>query len=349
MRHPDPTGGASSPPAGRPLHARSAAPTRALYRAVVPLLIVGIAGCREMNTIAGPARLPSRPSLMVAIDSNEATWDYFAATETISRDAGQNSAGMTNATTQTVYSIQRTLGSNNVWSTSNSYNALPAMDDSGTPAPSRVNVAQLSTDDAGNSLSITAGDGSASSPIPDLTQTYSIEPPPPGRNPMPLFPNPPAGWTGARVGAGVGMSSALRSGDLVPRNASMSTLARGVRQDPRAWLANFVVTNKNRVVRAAARQRYFGVKTGVVGALDRYVAHHDSVTIEDLVDPNIGAAVERNLVVNGRLRVHMTRSYADVGDGRFVLASVEFDVAQGNSGHPRITKVSFDNVTIERR
>lgn len=280
--------------------------------------------------------------MRVVVDSNEDSWNYFAATETITRPSTANSAGLTSAATQTVLSIERTLGANNSWSTSNAYDPPSPIDAQLTAAPPQFSIAQLHADDSGTLLTATASDGANVAPAPDLVTTYGVEPPPPGISPLQGFPAPPPGWQGVK---GLQAPPTLRALRLPAVRSSVDRSQR----DPRAWLGNIVVTVRSRAQMATARAKRFGPRIGMVGSYERYLLQHDSLTIEELVDPTIGALVEHNVSIAGRLLAHTTHSYVSLGDGRYVLAGVRMEVAQGAGRPNRTIEVRLDNIDIERR
>lgn len=127
--------------------------------------------------------------------------------------------------------------------------------------------------------------------------------------------------------------------------------SRGHRVDPRAWLANVVITPKNRIALAAARLKQLGTSLGKVGKLDRFVHNGQrNTTLEELIDPVIGAAVERNVAVNGKLMFHMTRSFADAGNGRYVLMKMHIESRRaGSTTAPTVTDISYNNIHVETR
>lgn len=207
--------------------------------------------------------------------------------------------------------------------------------------PSTIDVAQMSTDNA-SYLTVIGRDGTTVTMPADMTTQYPVLSPPPGQNPIPAFPAAPPGAPQPERLTPLGLIGPTAN-RLPPAHG------RAMSADPRAWIANILVTPKNRSTLAAARTRFLGTPVERVGKLDRYVHERNGTTVEELVDPTIGATVERNIARNGKLLVHLTRSYADAGGGRYILHQIRIETASVNPAQPRATEITLDNVHLETR
>lgn len=309
-------------------------------------LLMLLSACAGDSNPVSPTNRPrpGAPSAMIAIDTTEDTWNYYSADVTITRSAGENSASITNGTTQSSHNIVRTL-SGNLWSSSLSFSPLPSMGVGTTPS-ANVDIASLQTDDAGDYLQIYRRDGTLVSVPADLTTQYPTLSPPSGHSPLPTFPASPPGapdiMTTARLAPSVSVDMSVPLGGVN---------SRGHRVDPRAWLANVIVTPKNRIALASGRLKQLGASVGNVGKLNRFLHQgKDNTTLEELVDPVSGATVERNVAVNGQLMFHMTRSYADAGNGRYVLTGMHIESRRaGTSDRPTLTDIAYNNIHVETR
>jgi hypothetical protein len=312
-------------------------------QSLLPALALATIACHDNAPPISGIPAPTKISAVMMIDTTEDTWNYYSANVTITREAGQNTAQVSNGTTQSSFGIVRTLNGD-MWSSDLGVDPLQSTGLGSAPDPA-IDIGRLQTDDAGSYLNAYTRGGTPISITPSLmTDEYPIMDPPPGHDPLPRFPSPPPGASDTRV---------LRSG--FDRSASRDLIAEqpvnhnGHRVDPRAWLANVVSTPKNRIALAAGRLRHLGPPVGRVGNLDRYIRMTNGMELEELVDPLTAAALERNLVANGRLIVHQTRYFVDAGGGRVALAKIRIENALAGSAAPMVTEIEFNNVRIETR
>jgi hypothetical protein len=314
------------------------------WRALFPALALASLACSDADRpISGINAPPTKANSVMAIDTTEDTWNYYSADVAVTREPGTNTAQISHGTTQSTFGVVRTL-SGDMWSSDITEGAWQSSGLGTSPDP-EVDIGRLQTDDAGSYLNAYTRTGSPVSITPSLmTDQYPILDPPPGHAPLPRFPTPPPGASSALVvggGANQSLAKDLSTGQPLNRN--------GHRVEPRAWLANVVSTPKNRIRLAAGRLRTFGPPLGKVRELDRYVHTTNGTQIEELVDPITSATLERNIVANGRLLVHQTRSFVDVGASRFALVKIRIENLQSGSSNPTVTEITFDNVRIETR
>lgn len=296
--------------------------------------------CHDSSSPTAPGRQPASPVMQVSIDPNEDTWDYYSADVSVTRDAGVNTANVTNGATYSTYHIVRTL-SGNTWSSSVSFDPLPSMGMGTTPDAS-IDPAQLQTDDQASYVQLTNRNGVLENSLPSVSQ-YPVLPPPSGHDPLPAFPSPPPGVYLSRMIPG-GTRLIAPSAAVLPPSSRSAAQA-----DPRGWIANVLITPRSRAKLVAARERRFGQMIGKVGALERYLHSRNGTTFEELVDPNHGGAVERNLSVNGKLVFHTTRSFASIGNGMYVLTSEDIQYQPLGTSHILTRHVTFNNVHLEKR
>jgi hypothetical protein len=311
---------------------------------VLPLIVLVALACHDESPPIAGIRAPTKVAAVMAIDTTEDTWNYYSADVTVTREAGQNTAQVSNGTTHSSFGIVRTL-SGDMWSSDIAEDPLESTGLGTAPDP-EIDIGRLQTDDAGSYLNAYTRGGTPISITPSLmTNEYPIMDPPPGHDPLPRFPTPPPG-----ASDNVGLQGGFVRTPAMDLNVGQPVNHNGHRVDPRAWLANVVSTPKNRIALTAGRIRHLGLTVGKIRGLDRYVATTNGMLLEELVDPLTGATVERNLLANGRLVVHQTRSFVDAGGGRFALAKIRIENARaGSENAPMVTEISFNNVRIETR
>lgn len=74
------------------------------------LSLLGACDAASPTRITDPVvRTPPVPSMSIAIDTSEDTWDYYSADVTIARSAGENAVGLMNAANETQFNTVRTL------------------------------------------------------------------------------------------------------------------------------------------------------------------------------------------------------------------------------------------------
>jgi hypothetical protein len=285
--------------------------------------------------------------LIVEIDPTEEEWNHYSADIYVTRESGQNAAGVYHGTTNSNFSIVRDLNGS-VWSSDLAAHPLPTTGLGTEPEPD-YDIGRFQTDDPGSFLEARLRNGTVVSTWPNLmTDEYPVIGPPPGHEPMPDFPTPPPGASYLRAAN----LRALRAGvpGREPLSAPMLTLSRQTSTNPRGWFANVISTPTNRIALTAARLRRFGAPIGQVNGLDRYLSTIGGAAVEELVDPISAEAIERNIVADGKLVARVIKTFADVGEGRFLLTEIRYENARaGRPNQPAVTRVSFDNVHITTR
>jgi hypothetical protein len=301
---------------------------------VLPVAALLVAACGGDQQAPSAAPDVPRPALLIVVDSNETSWDYYSADISITREAGVNDAGIQVPQGQTNYTVTRRL-IDGVWQGTSQYQPHLPMG-TGPAAPADVDPARFEIADDLTYHTLYSRAGYPMNPPDPTLGDYSGLEQPPGADTVPPF--PPAS---APLAAQRGPSS----------GAPRPTLRRSaITADPRAWLANVVVTPANRGRMLASLARYAGAARGTVGRLQRYTRTDGEMMTEMLVDPDIGAVVEENVALRGRLRAHVRREFTPIGHERYLLTAVRVEGGDGSSSGPGIaTTIRFTNVHIEAR
>lgn len=291
-----------------------------LLRASVVAMLCFAVACHD---VAGPSRgasvspLASTAAMNVTLDTAEDQWNYYSADVTVTQAAVSRGPHGPLGAKSISFTVTRTLP-DSVWKTTYDFHARRP-DGFGSSVPAYADVAQIETDDANSIFKVHMRDGRL---FPVASPAGALIAPPAGSAPAVLS------WSGWHL-------------------ASQYHGAAS----PRAWIANLLITPRNRTAVIAARQRNGGAPAGVAHGLSRYVhTSRRGETVEELVDSTSGATIERNITAHGQLVMHMTRSFVDVGGGRSLLAAVRIQTAASDPTQPpHQIDIVYNNVRFERR
>jgi len=292
---------------------------------------------------------------VVLIDS---TWNYYEADVTVEATGGYQGFPMDTAFRSVSFRTVRTLGSNDVWSTRNTYNPSP-----GGPTPAvdpHIDVAVTETADDGSYFRMYDRAGAlVSQANPDTTRFQSAELPfvPDTAPPMPGYPTRPSGPPPpdepAPPGTCVEPPCPLLSRALVnngPPSVSLAVTGKGKHKDSRAWLDRVIVSPESRLRALARIDKRYGKAAEKVGKLDRHVRKRGEKLLEILVDPVLGAVVEENIAERGELLSHTTYQFEDIGGGLYLNTMTETELAPHAPGAKRmVIRSRLKNVNIARK
>lgn len=317
--------------------ARSRAPL------VVPLLLAlaALAACAERGATPSP---PPGVASAVAGQSNlmlDTTFDYFGAHLAL-RMTGQRGLSRPDAYRAVYYTVRRTLGANNVWTTAMTIDSASPFGRPVSGGQSTFEVGRIEFTSDGRTFRIYDRQG-VLLPAPLSVRADTIKSSIPGVHPASIvFPTWP---TITRPSGTLDRAAlALRVGS---DNASAAASAAG---DPRGFLTHFALSPAARERLRAALAARFGAPTGRIGALDRYVHRGSGTTQEILYDPGLGAIVEENLTEGSELRAHLTHRYQNAAFGNLVRVGSRIELAPSAPGRDRtILEITLSDVRLEKR
>lgn len=301
------------------------------------LLAGALVACQDPSR---PLPEDSTPALPItAHDQNveiyrtdgDSAWNYYAADVQVVL-AQQDLYGYSGAEgyRDVAYHIERTLGGNNLWATvANFAPYLPeALDGSGNTA---MDIARVEFDGAGTPRLY---DRQGSLVVPDTNVISRIGIP----DAADSLPQPAFGFTP----------------DSRPNLAVSPNPRGGASSNSREWLDEIVVTPQSRVRLSSRRARLFGGAQGQVRGLNRFISNRTRRgrvhATELLVDPGLGAVVERNDLIDGRLAARALYTFAQVNDTTFVRTGTRFEVpAPGRPGRLMVVRHELSKIRVERR
>lgn len=298
--------------------------TTMVRHATLPLILTGMAACRDANPTS-PQVVPTGRPLANSVVADTSAWDTFVTDVVVRTDAPPTATGHAHHTPPPIsYHLERTLKTDGRWTSTMTFtHAHTANANSAVLTPGRFEISRIMND----------GEGGAPQLFNGLGQAVALSP---ALRPLPVSDS-------ARKRLGLPDSLTLPR----PSTNGKSARADSARSN-RRWINTFILAPSQMVRRKARFDRDYGAAVRTADGLDQYTKQTDSLSLTVLVDPRIEAIVDL-AEARGEVTRHTRFSYAIGTDTTAVLTEIQAQTfGPGNVAGP-VLHTQFTNLHLEKR